>query len=58
MSNKLKRNIYYKSRYNRNLAANPKVKLILKTRLKTHQDYTIINHHVFNHGIYRSYNKW
>lgn len=50
---KLQRNIYYKSRYNRNLAANKKVKLILKTRLKNMQDYKIINHHVFKSGIYR-----
>lgn len=50
---KLQRNIYYKSRYCRNLAATPKVKLILRCRLRTPQDYKIINHHVFKSGIYR-----
>lgn len=58
MSNNLKHNIYYKSRYNRNLAATPKVKLILRCRLRTPQDFQIINHHVFNHGIYKEYSKW
>ena len=44
----LSRKIYYKTRYNRDIKANPHAKLILKTRLKNQLEYKIINHQVFN----------
>ena len=44
----LSRKIYYKTRYNQDIKANPQVKLILKTRLKNQLDYKILNHQVFN----------
>lgn len=44
----LSRKIYYKTRYNQDIKANPRVKLILKTKLKKQLDYKLLNHQVFN----------
>ena len=46
--NMLSRKIYYKTRYNQDIKANPRVKLILKTQCKTQLEYKIINHYIFN----------
>lgn len=44
----LSRKIYYKTRYNQDIKANPRVKLILKTQRKNQLEYKILNHQIFN----------